>query len=73
MLRSVKELEGYTLRATDGDIGTVRDFYFDDRDWTVRYLAAEYSVVDPSLRPMPDLLKHLLNPSAIVSPPTQER
>jgi uncharacterized protein YrrD len=36
-----RELRGYTLRATDGDIGSVDDFYFDDERWTVRYLVAD--------------------------------
>ena len=38
MLRNVKDLRGYALRATDGVIGTVEDFYFDDEDWGIRYL-----------------------------------
>ena len=38
MLRSAKELHGWTLHATDGDIGHVEDLYFDDQQWTVRYL-----------------------------------
>jgi hypothetical protein len=41
MLRSMKDLEGYTIRATDGDIGQVKDFYFDDVSWVVRYLVVE--------------------------------
>ena len=41
MLRNLKDLEGYALRATDGDIGTVKDFYFDDDRWVVRYLIVE--------------------------------
>lgn len=41
MLRSIKSLRGYILRATDGDVGKVREFYFDDRFWTVRYLVAD--------------------------------
>lgn len=41
MLRNVKDLKGYTLRATDGLIGTVDDVYFDDEDWTVRYLIVD--------------------------------
>jgi hypothetical protein len=43
MLRIVKELYGYSIRATDGDIGKVADFYFDDRFWTVRYLVVDTS------------------------------
>ena len=38
MLRNVKDLRGYALRATDGAIGRVEDFYFDDEDWGIRYL-----------------------------------
>lgn len=38
MLRSVKELRGYTIRARDGEIGKVHAFLFDDRAWIVRYL-----------------------------------
>jgi hypothetical protein len=30
MLRSMKDLQDYVIRATDGIIGYVRDFYFDD-------------------------------------------
>jgi uncharacterized protein YrrD len=40
MLRSLKELYGYALQATDGEIGTVEEFYFDDEKWAVRYLVA---------------------------------
>lgn len=38
MKRSINSLIGYTLHATDGEIGKVEEFYFDDLDWTVRYL-----------------------------------
>ena len=38
MLRSMNELLGYAIRATDGDIGHVDDFYFDDHSWVIRYL-----------------------------------
>lgn len=37
MLHRVTELESYRLRAVDGDIGTIEDFYFDDHAWTARY------------------------------------
>jgi len=33
MLRNVKDIEGYAIRATDGDIGHVKGFYFDDKAW----------------------------------------
>lgn len=41
MLRSCKELRGYRLGASDGEIGEVEDLYFDDQDWAVRYLVAD--------------------------------
>ena len=41
MLRSMKELEGYAIRATDGTIGHVRDFYFDDESWVIRYFIVD--------------------------------
>lgn len=29
---------GFTVRATDGDVGKIDDLYFDDEEWTVRYV-----------------------------------
>jgi len=40
MLSKVKILEGYKLDSLDGEIGKVKEFYFDDRHWTIRYLVA---------------------------------
>lgn len=41
MLRSIKELQGYTILAEDGGIGRVVEFYFDDDAWTIRYLVVD--------------------------------
>jgi hypothetical protein len=41
MLRNAKNLHGFTIRATDGDIGTVDQLYFDDETWAIRYLTVE--------------------------------
>jgi hypothetical protein len=41
MLRNAKDLHGFTIRATDGEIGTVDQFYFDDETWAIRYLTVE--------------------------------
>jgi hypothetical protein len=41
MLRSIKQLYGDKLGASDGEIGHVKDFYFDDQSWVVRYLVAD--------------------------------
>jgi len=37
----MNDLEGYAIRATDGPIGHVKDFYFDDAAWVVRYLVVD--------------------------------
>lgn len=41
MKRSVKSLIGFTIGATDGEIGNVKEFYFDDKTWTIRYLVVD--------------------------------
>ena len=41
MLRSLKDLENFSIAATDGPIGQVKDFYFDDDAWAIRYLVVE--------------------------------
>lgn len=41
MKRKIKSLIGFSIGATDGEIGEVKDFYFDDLSWTVRYLIVE--------------------------------
>ncbi len=41
MLKTLLEMRGYRLRAVDKDLGSVDDFYFDDRLWKIRYLVAD--------------------------------
>lgn len=41
MFHKAKELTSYRLGAKDGEIGRVRDFYFEDTNWTIRYLVAD--------------------------------
>lgn len=41
MLRKVKDLQGYSLQATDGELGKVKDVFFDDEKWAIRYLVVE--------------------------------
>ena len=68
MLRSMKDLEGYTIRATDGDIGQVNDFYFEDDKWVVRYLIVEAGhwlssrkvLISPIALGAPDRTKRIL-------------
>ena len=41
MSRSIKQLYGLKLHASDGEIGHVKDFYFDDQKWVVRYVVVD--------------------------------
>jgi hypothetical protein len=41
MLQSIKQWYGHQLAALDGEIGHVKDFYFDARNWTIRYVIAD--------------------------------
>jgi len=41
MLRNIKRLCGNKLAASDGEIGHVKDFYFDDQKWAIRYVVAD--------------------------------
>src|SRR5665213_173641 len=42
MFCRTKTLKGYSLQNTDREtIGKVKEFYFDDRHWTIRYLVAD--------------------------------
>jgi hypothetical protein len=41
MLRNATHLKGFTIRATDGDLGTVDQLYFDDETWAIRYFIVE--------------------------------
>lgn len=41
MLRSISDLETFRIGASDGTIGSVKDFYFDDDAWVVRYVVVD--------------------------------
>ena len=41
MLHNTQSLYGRTLSATDGEIGHVQDFYFDDQTWSIREIEVE--------------------------------
>jgi len=38
MEHNINSLLNYNMKATDGDIGEVKEFYFDDQTWDIRYL-----------------------------------
>ncbi len=66
MLRSMKELEHYTILATDGKVGHVEDFYFDAEKWVVRYVIVDTGTWLSSR-------KVLISPLAIGHPDWQEK
>jgi len=41
MLKRTKNLCGFRIHTTDGEIGHVEEMYFDDEKWTVRYIVIE--------------------------------
>jgi sporulation protein YlmC with PRC-barrel domain len=38
MLTNLKTLKDYRLNANDGEVGGIKEFLFDDKFWTIRYL-----------------------------------
>jgi uncharacterized protein YrrD len=41
MLHDLNALTGSLVIATDGEIGSIRNFLFDDQSWTIRYLVVD--------------------------------
>ncbi len=41
MKHIISSMIGYAIRATDGDLGKVDEFYFDDETWTIHYIVVE--------------------------------
>ncbi len=50
MSQSIQKLYGEKLAATDGEIGHVKDFYFDDQNWAIRYVVADTGAWLPGRR-----------------------
>ena len=60
-MNNVSLLIGKVINAVDGEIGSVRDLYFDDQTWSVRYLVVDTGKWLPGR-------KVLVAPEAIVKP-----
>ena len=41
MLWHASAINGYSIEASDGELGTVSDFLFDDASWSVRWLVVD--------------------------------
>jgi hypothetical protein len=61
MLRSARDIFGYRLQASDGEIGKVEDFFFDDQSWVVRYLVVRTGF-------FPENRRVLISPRALGRP-----
>jgi len=61
MLRKFNDFRGFGIRAIDGTIGRVEDFYFDDRAWVIRHLVVDAGTWSSSR-------KVLLSPTSIGRP-----
>src|SRR5579872_1234068 len=68
MLRSLKQLYGDTLGASDGELGHVKDFYFDDQNWAIRYLIADTGSWLPKRQVLlsPHSIGHLYQPEKLL-------
>jgi PRC-barrel domain len=66
MLRAAGHLKGTSIGATDGDIGTVDDLYFDDLTWTIRYLVVDTGTWLPGRQV-------LISPRSVRSAPDADR
>jgi hypothetical protein len=65
MLKSASHLKNYALSASDGVLGKVKDFLFDDQLWVVRYVVADTGKWLPGRRV-------LITPSALGEPDSVE-
>lgn len=65
MLRNSKKITGFSVLATDGEIGKIRDFIFDEQVWTVRY--AEIDIGNLVAGKVVLLSTMILGPTALFS------
>jgi hypothetical protein len=66
MLRNMKDMEDYSIGATDGVFGRVKDYYFDDNAWGIRYPVVDAGEVRAGHRV-------LISPIAIGQPNWSEK
>jgi len=68
MLRSTNKLHGCAIHATDGELGKVDEFFFDEKNWTVRYVVVDTGtwltgrcvLLSPAVLGQPDWDRHSL-------------
>jgi len=72
MLQNAKELQGYTIRTRDGDIGSVYAFYFDDAEWCIRYIVVDTTTWWSNRRVLFSRTAMELNKRVLISPTAVE-
>jgi sporulation protein YlmC with PRC-barrel domain len=60
MVKSLRELHGIAIEATDGSIGSLQDIYFDDRSGQIRYFVVDTAKWLPGRRVLiaPEAIRH---------------
>ncbi|MFT2091945.1 PRC-barrel domain containing protein [Paraglaciecola sp. 2405UD69-4] len=66
MYAGLRDVKRFTIAATDGDIGINKDFLFDDRAWTVRYMYVD------THRWLPLSTKVLISPISLIDFDTKQ-
>ncbi len=66
MKRTAHSLIGCVVRAQDGDIGTIEEFYFDDHTWIIRYMIVDTGEWHPVRRV-------LISTAALIAPEWMSR
>jgi hypothetical protein len=60
MVKSLRELHGIAIEATDGNTGSLHDIYFDDRSRQIRYFVVDTAKWLPGRRVLiaPEAIRH---------------
>ena len=69
MLHRAKSLKGYKLDSKDGEIGRVKEFYFDDQHWAIRYMVVDTAAWLPGRQVL--ISPYALVAAIVVSPSRQ--
>lgn len=71
MLRSVKELKGFSIQATDGKIGHIDELFFEEDTWLVRYLVVDVGnwLISERVLLVPATIEHIDTEAETISVP----
>jgi sporulation protein YlmC with PRC-barrel domain len=65
MLHKASKLRGTAVQASDGEVGTVQDLYFDNEDWRVKYLVVKIDTADEPVLVSPAVVRKPWNTAAV--------